>query len=96
MALIIKGDMPKACNWFDKNGKHRFCNVNAFCDCRIYSRGKRPSDCPILGEIPDEHGDLIDRNQLPIIGITDYKLEGHTVVEFEDILNAPTVVEANR
>ena len=60
MALIIKGDMPKACNWFDENGKHRFCNVNAFCDCEIYTRGERPSDCPIIGEIPDEHGDLID------------------------------------
>ena len=62
MALIIKGDMPKACNWFDENGKHRFCKINAFCDCRIYSRGKRPSDCPILGEIPDKHGRLIDAN----------------------------------
>lgn len=54
MALIIKADMPKACNWFDDNGKHRFCKVNAFCDCRIYTRDKRPSDCPILGEIPDD------------------------------------------
>lgn len=60
MALIIKGDMPKACNWFDENGKHRFCKVNAFCDCRIYTRGERPSDCPILGEIPDKHGRLVD------------------------------------
>lgn len=42
-----------------------------------------------------EHGDLIDRNELPIIGITDYKLESHTVVEFEDVLNAPVIVEAN-
>ena len=41
-----------------------------------------------------EHGDLIDRNKLPIIGITDYKLESHTVVEFEDVLNAPVIVEA--
>lgn len=63
MALIIKGDMPKACNWFDDNGKHRFCKVNAFCDCRIYTKDKRPSDCPILGEIPDEHGKLIDADK---------------------------------
>ena len=45
-------------------------------------------------ELPP-HGDLIERNELPIIGITDYKLEGHTVVEFEDVLNAPVIVEAN-
>lgn len=42
------------------------------------------------------HGDLIDRNKLPIIGITDYKLESHTVVEFEDVLNAPVIVEATK
>ena len=45
-------------------------------------------------ELP-EHGDLIERNALPIKGITDYKLEGHTVVEFEDVLNAPVIVEAS-
>lgn len=45
-------------------------------------------------ELPS-HGDLIDRNELPIIGITDYKLEGHTVVEFEDVLNAPVILEAS-
>lgn len=45
-------------------------------------------------ELPP-HGDLIERNELPIIGITDYKLECHTVVEFEDVVNAPTIVEAS-
>lgn len=46
-------------------------------------------------EIPP-HGDLIERNELPIIGITDYKLESHTVVEFEDVLNAPVILEASK
>lgn len=41
------------------------------------------------------HGDLIDRNELPITGITDYMNEGHTVVELEDVQNAPTIVEAS-
>ena len=41
------------------------------------------------------HGDLIDRNELPITGITDHMNEGHTVVELEDIQNAPTIVEAS-
>lgn len=46
-------------------------------------------------ELPP-HGDLIDKNELSIIGITDYKLEGHTVVEFEDVLNAPVILEATK
>ena len=57
MALIIKGDMPKGCGW----------------DCDLWSEGlcaplqksvdehTIDSDCPIIGEIPDSHGDLIDR-----------------------------------
>lgn len=45
-------------------------------------------------ELPP-HGDLIDRNELPLTCITDYKLEGHSVIEFEDVLNAPVIVEAN-
>lgn len=92
MALIIRGDMPKACNWFDDSGKHRFCKVNAFCDCRIYTRDKRPSDCPILGEIPDEHGRLVDGDKL----LADHNPnENWDYMVLECIIrNAPTVVEA--
>ena len=100
MALIIKGDMPKACNWFDENGKHRFCKVNAFCDCRIYTRGERPSDCPIIGEIPEEHGELMDKKaffesekgRTIIIGRA-----GERVIRelYERIAKAPAVVEAS-
>ena len=94
MALIIKGDMPKACNWFDENGKHRFCKVNAFCDCRIYARGKRPSDCPIIGEIPNEHGRLVDADIL----LADHpKTANWDYMVLECIIrNAPTVVEATK
>lgn len=45
-------------------------------------------------ELPP-HGDLIDRSKLSVIPITDYKLEGHLVVEIEDIENAPTILEAS-
>ena len=60
MALIIKGDMPKGCGW----------------DCDLWSEGlcaplqksvdehTIDSDCPILCEIPDKHGRLIDADAL--------------------------------
>ena len=91
MALIIKWDMPKSCS---------VCPIvdNNMCDVwynHNWTEG-RPSTCPILGEFPDVHGRLIDADALPIVGITDYKMEGHTVVEYEDLLNAPTVVEASK
>lgn len=45
-------------------------------------------------EIKEPHGDLIERDELPLDHITDYKLEGHSVVDIEDVLNAPIVLEA--
>lgn len=43
--------------------------------------GKRNRECPIR-LLPDAHGDLIDRDALP------------SRVEWEDVVNAPVVVEA--
>lgn len=48
----------------------------------------------IAVELPEPHGDLIDRSKLSTTAITDYNLEGHLVVEIEDIENAPTILEA--
>lgn len=59
MALIIKGDMPDCCGY----------------GCDLWSEGicvplqkavdlhTRTHDCPIIGEIPGKHGDLIDRDK---------------------------------
>lgn len=59
MALIIKGDMPTCC--YDKE-KDKYC---LFWNCRACRYGDtRPSDCPILDEIPDRHGRLIDADKL--------------------------------
>lgn len=54
---------------------------------------QRLEGCPLV-ELPP-HGDLIDRSELIIGGITDYAFERHTVVEYEDVQNAPTVLEAS-
>jgi len=61
MALIIKGDMPKACFWYDEEGHCIRCfNYGACPYEEIDCFPKRPPRCPIIGEIPDQHGDLID------------------------------------
>ena len=99
MDIVIKGmEMPKNCNRC-KLATHYFTNthkVRCFINAEMREADgidSRPKWCPLVA-LP-EHGDLIDRNELPIIGITDYKLESHTVVEFEDVLNAPVIVEAS-
>ena len=51
MALIIKADKrPKNCG-----------ECIGWYKCEGW---KEPYTCPIIGEIPDEHGDLIDRGEL--------------------------------
>jgi hypothetical protein len=86
MAIIIDAEKPHAC-WA--------CDFR--CGLNIIARTEEEGihdDCPIIGEIPDVHGRLIDADALAVVGITDYKLEGHTVVEIEDIQNAPTILGA--
>ena len=60
MAIIIKADMPTRC-----------VTDKAYCpyyfDCKnqgSYFDEGRPSDCPILGEIPDVHGRLVDIDRI--------------------------------
>ena len=96
MALIIKGKMPTKCI------ECRFCNefgdypVCITMPMKVEENDVFPKGCPILGEIPDEHGDLIDRSFL--------KGASYEIMRFPDdeankmylelIDNAPTVVEA--
>lgn len=71
-----------------------------YADGSVEVCGKGALSKPIYGtpttkaiEVPP-HGDLIERDELPLNHITDYNLEGHSVVDIEDVLNAPTVLEA--
>ena len=62
MALIIKGDMPKAC--IDFNGNQ--CCLFDRCFERTWTVGFKSSDCPIIGEIPYElENFIIAMSQLP-------------------------------
>lgn len=59
--LIVEMEMPR---------KNRFCGLQCadlYCvktskKCNVFDTGKRPDWCPIKGVLPDEHGDLIDRD----------------------------------
>ena len=60
------------------------CDVKAVCKNYwklIRKQHTRPSWCPRVSVPP--HGDLIDRDALPT-----------SRVEWEDIVNAPTIIEA--
>ena len=58
---------------------------------KMMLRVGRPSWCPIKGVLPDEHGDLIDRNYLLKFfdGI-------NNCIDKEDVLSANAVIAAER
>ena len=85
MSVLIKSmEMPTSCAVcpFENYGDCYGGKVKAIMDIDDYvSAGKRHPRCPLV-EIPP-HGDLIDRDALPT-----------SRVEWEDIVNAPTIIEA--
>ena len=69
MALIIKGDLPKGCGfcWECLGGGSDayYCNrAKRQISEVVPPYDKRMEWCPILGEIPDEHGRLVDADAL--------------------------------
>lgn len=71
--LIVEMDMPYRCPCGfaeDNNGWYAPCfayygepeREKDFDDC--IENGTRPDWCPIVGVLPDEHGDLIDRDEV--------------------------------
>lgn len=111
MALIIKGDMPQGCSMTTdevvgyvgsaKMVKTIPCRYHAVCktfrELGEYTyANERPYDCPIIGEIPDKHGDLKDTAK--IVQWLNRKCDNQERVSIGEIIdyisNAPVVVEA--
>lgn len=108
MALIIKGNMPSCCAvCCDCNSADdgNFCNRTGNRlgnDWQLY----RPLNCPIIGEIPDKYGELIERGTFVdkvksewyrIHEETGYDIKGiywNSLLEAND--KAPTVLEASK
>lgn len=83
MSVLIKGmKMPKNCNGCDFMCCLRHFNI---------LNDDRPSDCPIIAELPEKHGDLIDRNYL----IKESLAEGaYGYVDTKEIYDAPAIIKA--
>lgn len=97
MSILIKGaEAPSGCRWCYFNDDSR-CALIVGCDCDDTNGAQRRENCPLI-ELPD-HGDLIDRDALKekaeFIGDDVTGICGYAVWE-SDILNAPTVIPAER
>lgn len=99
--LIVEMDMPKACRW-DEDGKTKRCPIaewgGACAVTKMFepSFDNRPSWCPICGVLPDEHGDLIDRDALLETCIYYNIDQNHAAVDADNIQDMPVIIAAER
>ena len=85
MSVVIRGmEMPRNCDecpcYYETEGAWR--NECEVLGKEYIADDYRPEWCPLV-ELPAQHGRLIDADALP-----------QTRVEWDDIVNAPTVIEA--
>jgi len=95
MAVLVKGiEMPFTCLTCDfhkcAGGVGDFCSLTKRRQFRFKNR---PKDCPLI-EVPEPHGDLVDRDKLRSKEFIQNG-DAYAVVMSRDIRNAPTVIPAS-
>jgi len=64
MSVIVKGmEMPEKCPDCNFESEHGFCLAKSPDFCGYTDELVRPDWCPLV-ELPEKHGDLIDRDAL--------------------------------
>lgn len=103
--LIVEMDMPKSCPCdLIGVGYAMWCSAASGIPKRVaeydecVKNGTRPDWCPIVGVLPDKHGDLIDRDETfhaaQPQGCTDEHWAETTLGRV--VLGAKTIVAAER
>lgn len=101
MALIVKGKMPTCCGFccecLGGGSDAYYCNrAKRQISEVVPPYDKRMEWCPIIGEIPDKHGDLKDANI--IMQWLNLKADNRVPVTVGEIIDfiekQPTVLEA--
>ena len=103
MKLIVEMEMPKSCDacpLLDESGDYPMCRATQ--ETRGYNfdtRNKKMDKCPIVSVLPDEHGDLIDRNALikSVNGVSTHWLNDWSTLGVLSMIDKqPTVIAAER
>ena len=109
MALIIKAQMPKGCEWTDKTSRTGmgYCPLKDKCMAYREEVSKQwtinahpidyiPSDCLIIGEISDRHGRIVDLDKVLDWLINEKRVFSMAMSAKVDkaLADAPVIVEA--
>jgi hypothetical protein len=100
--LIVEMEMPKDCEdcllcetvYVDFEYCKLYCLAKDREKIEIITEGV-PTWCPIKGVLPEEHGDLIDRDELLKECYPDDKFDAH-VIYADDVHKAKAVIAAER
>lgn len=104
MSVVVRMEMPKGCwNCPCVNGEYGYCQADKD-ERQIEDPNERPSWCPIICQLPEVHGRLVDADALAddVRSLWDYKtVDGITATTvlnqtLTDIRNCPTIVPAER
>ena len=102
MSVVVNMPMPVQCASCPMCGTESGGNgmYKLWCMCGDIpaSSQRRPNDCPILCQLPEGHGRLVDADMLEdgwIWGHTD-RLGECECIERAEFHNAPTIVPAER
>ena len=104
--LIVEMEMPQACPcefaYYSSQGIFRPCFAWYGIPARwsevekCAENGTRPDWCPNKGVLPDEHGDLIDRDALLETCIYYYINPNKSAVDAVNIQDMPVIIAAER
>lgn len=104
--LIVEMEMPRSCPCefadYSSHGIFRPCFAWNGIPARWHEvekcaeNGTRPDWCPIVGVLPDEHGDLIDRDALLETCIYYYINPNKGAVDADNIQDMPVIIAAER
>lgn len=90
MSVVISMKLPPNCRECDIEYDSYYCPL-AGKETGDDRYDKRLDDCPIIAELPEKHGDLIERDALIKESLAD---GAYGYVDTKEICDAPTIIEA--
>ena len=90
---VVRMEMPKCCSDCPcVNGEYGYCQADKE-ERQIEDPNGRPSWCPIICQLPEGHGRLVDANAIPRFASGGVYTAYHFI---EAIADTPTIVPAER
>lgn len=85
MSVVVRMEMPKWC-WDCPcvNGEYGYCQADKE-ERQIEDPNERPSWCPIICQLPEGHGRLVDADDV-----------NNHIMGYVDLRDCPTIVPAER